>query len=207
MYLTGDFGVRADISKLPSETSQHNVRGFLIPKPVHHFEAFTLISEKVTFTGDLVTQGYPFFNGSFVLEKSFNISSIEKNKKYVLKFPFSEAIVLKVNLNGKELPPIAWSPWEVDITDALADGDNTISVTLINSLRNLLGPHHNAEGELISLSPDSFTGRSTWTTRRPGENDWYERRLMGPDSTNIWRDDYCIIPFGLLEDAVIVERN
>jgi hypothetical protein len=207
IYLTGDFGVSANISKRPAEPSQHNVRGFLVPKPVHHFESFAITDEKKIFTGDLVPQGYPFYNGSFVLEKSFDISSVEKNKKYVLKFPLSEAIVLKVNLNGKELPPVAWSPWEVDITDALITGQNMISITLINSLRNLLGPHHNAEGELVSLSPDSFIGRSTWTTRRQGENDWYERRLMGPDSTNIWRDDYCVIPFGLLENAVIVERN
>ena len=207
IYLTGDFGVEAEISKLPAEPSQHNVRGFLIPKPVHHYESFRLTDEKKTFTGDLVPQGYPFYNGSFELEKSFDISNIEKNKRYILKFPLSEAIVLKVNLNGKDLLPVAWSPWELEITDALINGTNSISVTLINSLRNLLGPHHNAEGELISLSPDSFTGRSTWTTRRPGENDWYERRLMGPDSTNIWRDDYCIIPFGLLEDAVIAERD
>ena len=82
-----------------------------------------------------------------------------------------------------------------------------MTVTLINSLRNLLGPHHNAEGELIALSPESFTGKSTWTTTRTGETDWYERRLKGADSTNIWRDDYCMIPFGLLEDAVIIERT
>ena len=207
IYLTGDFGVDAKISKLPAEPSQHNARGFLIPKPVHHYASFRLTDEKETFTGDLVPQGYPFYNGSFVLEKTFDISNIGESKKYFLKFPLSEAIVLKVKLNGKELPPVAWSPWEVEITDELINGTNSISVTLINSLRNLLGPHHNAEGELISLSPESFTGRSTWTTRRPGENDWYERRLMGPDSTNIWRDDYCIIPFGLLEDAVIAERD
>jgi hypothetical protein len=81
-----------------------------------------------------------------------------------------------------------------------------VSITLINSLRNLLGPHHNAEGELIALSPESFTGVSTWTTSRKGEDDWYERRLKGDANTNIWRDDYCMIPFGLLEDAEIVER-
>jgi hypothetical protein len=205
IYLTGDFGVKGEESKIPAEPSQHNVRGFLIPKPVHHYKSFIVTSENNTFTGDLVTQGYPFYNGGFVLEKTFDFSNALKNKRYFLKFPLSEAIVIKVNLNGNELPPVAWSPWEVDITGALENGNNKISITLINSLRNLLGPHHNAEGELISLSPDSFIGRSTWTTRRRGEDDWFERRLMGPDSTNIWRDDYCMIPFGLLEDAVIVE--
>ena len=123
-----------------------------------------------------------------------------------MKFPLSEAIILKVNINGKDLPLVAWSPWEIDITEAILDGSNTVTITLINSLRNLLGPHHNAEGELIELSPESFGGNSTWTTNRKGEADWYERRLTGEGNTNIWRDDYCIIPFGLLEDPVIVER-
>ena len=104
------------------------------------------------------------------------------------------------------MPPVAWSPWEIDITEAIIQGSNSVSITLINSLRNLLGPHHNAEGELIALSPESFGGNSTWTTNRKGEADWYERRLKGDEHTNIWRDDYCIIPFGLLEDPVIVER-
>lgn len=207
VYITGDFAVKATFSERPSEVSQHNARGFLVPKPVHHFGSFTLIKEKTHFSGDLVTQGYPFYNGSFRLEKSFELGNIEKGKKYILRFPLAEAIIIRVDINGKDLPPVAWSPWEVDITDAVRQGTNSVSITLINSLRNLLGPHHNAEGELIALSPESFSGNSTWTTGRKGETDWYERRLKGAESTNIWRDDYCMIPFGLLEDAVIVERG
>lgn len=207
IYITGDFAVKADPSALPHEPSQHNVRGFLVPRPVHHFASFTLTNESREFSGDLVTRGYPFYNGSFRLEKNFSIGNIEKEKKYFLKFPSGEAIIIKVNINGTDLPPVAWSPWEADITGAVRQGTNSISVTLINSLRNLLGPHHNAEGELIALSPESFTGRSTWTTARKGEDDWYERRLKGAGNTNIWCDDYCMIPFGLLEDAVIVERS
>jgi hypothetical protein len=207
IYITGDFAIKADTSSEPAGPSQHNVRGFLVPKPVHHFASFTMTKEKLMFNGDLVTQGYPFFTGSFLLEKKFELNSVEKEKKYILRFPLSEAIVIKININGKDLPPLAWSPWEADITEAVQQGANSVSITLINSLRNLLGPHHNAEGELIALSPESFTGVSTWTTSRKGEDDWYERRLKGDANTNIWRDDYCMIPFGLLEDAVIVERD
>ena len=101
IYLTGDFAVKADISAKPSEPSQHNVRGFLVPKPVHHFTSFTMTREKSLFTGDLVTQGYPFYNGSFRLEKNFDIGAIEKEKKYILKFPLSEAIIIKVILMVK----------------------------------------------------------------------------------------------------------
>ena len=207
IYLTGDFGVKAVESDLKEEPSQHNVRGFLVPKPVHRYKSFTLTTEKEVFTGDLTAEGYPFYNGRFNLEKEFTFGKPETGKKYILRFPLSEAIMIKVRLNGKELSPAAWSPWEVDITGAINEGTNKIELSLINSLRNLLGPHHNAEGELLAVSPESFTGRSTWTTRREGENDWYERRLKGPGNTNIWRDDYCVIPFGLLEEPVITIRN
>ncbi|HOW40985.1 MAG TPA: glycosyl hydrolase [Bacteroidales bacterium] len=207
IYLTGEFGIKGIESTLPEEPSQHNVRGFMVPKPIHRYQSFNITDEKDSFSGDLVPQGYPFFNGKFILEKEFSFSNKHDGNRYLLKFPLSEAIVISVNLNGRELPPLAWSPYEIDITEALAEGKNTIKITLTNSLRNLLGPHHNAEGELLSLSPDSFTGKSTWTTRRQGENDWHERRLKGPGNTNIWRDDYCVIPFGLLEDPVIVSRK
>lgn len=207
IYLTGDFAVKTGESKLPSDLSQHNARGFLIPKPVHHFNSFTLTKEKTTFSGDLVPQGYPFYNGGFVLEKSFELSSIDPDKKYILKFPLSESIIIKVNINGTDLSPVAWSPWEVDITNVIKRGTNSVTITMINSLRNLLGPHHNAESELIAVSPGSFTGAGTWTTNLVGEDDWYELRLQGTDKTSIWRDDYCMIGFGLLEDAEIVVRD
>ncbi len=205
IYLTGDFGVQPTLSDIPSEPSQRNSRGFLPEKPVHYFSSFTITGEKQVFTGNLATEGYPFYNGSFTLSREFNFNGKIAEKKYFLTFPLSEAIVITVKLNGKELSPIFWSPWETDITAALNEGKNTIEITLINSLRNLLGPHHNAEGELIHLSPGSFGGDNTWTTSRKGETDWYDVRING--KTNIWRDDYCIIPFGLLSHPLIVERN
>jgi len=142
-----------------------------------------------------------------MLEKDIEMNSVDENKRYFLKFPLSEAIIIKVDVNGIALPPVAWSPWEVDITGALKQGRNSMTITLINSLRNMLGPHHNAEGELLSLTPTSFTGRNSWATGRKGEDDWYDRRLKGSDKTNIWRDDYCIIPFGFLKEPVVVERT
>jgi hypothetical protein len=205
IYLTGSFAVKADTSVRPSEPSQRNVRGYLMPRPVHHFEAFTLTAEQSSFQGDLVTAGYPFYAGGFTLEKSFELSPV-KGERYFIEFPSSEAIVAKFNLNGTDLPPVAWSPWETEITEVLKEGTNKVTFTFVSSLRNLLGPHHNAEGELVALSPESFGGGSTWTTTRKGEGDWYDRRLKGHGFTNIWRDDYCMIPFGFLEPPVITVR-
>jgi hypothetical protein len=207
VYLTGDFGISADTSKMQSEVPQRTAKGYLVPKPVHHFESFSVTDEKSEFSGDLADKGYPFYCGGFVLEKEFSVDSIKKGKRYFIKFPLSEEIILKPVINGAELPPLTWSPWEVEVTGQIRKGTNNLKLILVNSLRNLLGPHHNAEGELVAVSPESFGGGNTWTTRRRGDDNWYDLRLQGPGSTNIWRDDYCVIPFGLLKDPVLVERE
>ena len=85
IYLTGDFAIKADTSARPAEPSQHNARGFLVPKPVHHFESFTITREKSLFsTGILSRQGYPFYNGSFRLEKDFEYQQTLKRRKDIL---------------------------------------------------------------------------------------------------------------------------
>jgi hypothetical protein len=41
-----------------------------------------------------------------------------------------------------------------------------------------------------------------WPNQEPGETDWYDARLGG--RTKLWRDDYYMIPFGLLQPPVLV---
>ena len=113
--------------------------------------------------------------------------------------------MIHVELNGEVLAPIAWSPWRTDITEALREGENQLKITLVNSLRNLLGPHHHRDGELIQVGPASFTGKTTWTGGGPGDMDWYDVRLTR--EPRIWRDDYHCIPFGFLSDPKIVSRD
>jgi hypothetical protein len=95
---------------------------------------------------------------------------------------------------------LVYSPWETEISEALREGENQVEITLINSLRNLLGPHHHSGGELNAVGPSSFTGNPQWPNTG-GENDWYDLRLKG--NSTLWRDDYCLVPFGLLEPPII----
>ena len=117
---------------------------------------------------------------------------------------FRSLLVLQAQINGHELPALAWSPWEIDITEVIHAGANELTLTRVNSLRNLLGPHHHCDGELTRVSPDSFTGRATWTSARRGDDEWYDvRRVREP---LIWRDDYHVIAFGLAGAVTIVEK-
>ena len=62
------------------------------------------------------------------------------------------------------------------------DGENDIEITLISSLRNLLGPHHRPCGESYSVGPDTFSDKVGWC-----------------DDPNLpaWTDNYSFVLFGI----------
>lgn len=200
IYLIGDFGVKVEPSAKPFMTSLKYSSKLLVEKPVHSIKSFAISKENSSFDSDLAMQGYPFYAGAFTLDNTFKIANKAKGKNYSISFPSFEAIVLKVKVNGKEFAPLIYSPWQTEITEALKEGENKVEITLINSLRNLLGPHHHSGGELNAVGPASFTGRAEWPNEG-GENNWFDLRLTGKPT--LWSDDYSIIPFGVLEAPVI----
>lgn len=204
IYLVGDFAVKPVLSEKPLTTTYRNQEGALVPKPIHSFKGFAITQETATFRGDLVPQGYPFYAGEFQLDSTFELGQIEAGKKYLLAFPSFEAVVINVTVNGRPCPPLVASPWETDVTAALKPGKNTVRISLTNSLRNLMGPHHHKGGEHTAVGPATFRANQGWPNRERGEPDWYDARLGG--NAKVWRDDYYMIPFGLLQPPVLVER-
>jgi hypothetical protein len=206
IYLTGEFAVSVSPSKEPLAESQKNSLHLFREKPLHSISHFAVAKEKEMFTGDLVEQGYPFYAGTFVLKNTFAIDkkSYSKSKRYYISFPSFEAIVVKVKINDREFDPLIYSPWEIEITGAVKEGDNAVEVELTNSLRNLMGPHHHTGGELNAVGPVTFTGNPGWPSNTGGQGNWYDLRLSGKPV--FWRDDYYLIPFGLLEPPVIWEN-
>lgn len=131
--------------------------------------------------GDLARQGFPFFCGQLTLRNTFLLKAGAcENRR--LCFSRRGAIVLSARVNGKPAGKLFWQPYEMRLDGLLHEGENQIEITLVSSLRNLLGPHHLQSGESDSVSPGSFYRRSMiW---RDGEN---------PD----WTDDYSFVDFGL----------
>lgn len=200
IYLIGDFAVEGYEGELTVE-SQRNETGDFIPRPVHGFKAFSLISERDMFAGDLTVEGYPFYAGEFELESQFTLDSIGQGKQYFVEFPNTEAIVSRIELNGDPAGTLYWSPFTLDITHALHPGENTLKITLVSSLRNLLGPHHHPKAELTRVGPNSFTGSGGFPDPG-GDRNWYDLRLEGGD-LKLWTDTYYHIPFGFLEPVEI----
>ena len=82
------------------------------------------------------------------------------------------AALAHVHINTRHVGTTAWQPHQVDISAGLQAGENTIDITLVGTLRNLLGPHHLNGGDLSWTGPGEFRDRNRWT------------------------DDYILAPFG-----------
>jgi len=203
VYLIGNFGVKG-INQSETFDTQRNRTGDFQKRPVFRFDAFKIIAEQDQFSGELAENGYPFFAGEFLLSQNIEMDKIDPAKHYFLELPNNEAVATVVKINKQVVDTLVWSPFRTEITDYLVEGENLLELTLVNSLRNLLGPHHHKGGELTRVGPDSFTGAGGFPDGR-GISDWYDIRTTSGDNP-IWTDTYNIIPFGLLEQAKITSN-
>lgn len=153
-YIVGKFGVRCDESL---------TKFVITAPPTGEVDA-----------NDLVTQGLPFYCGKVTLRQRFELPSLRGigATKVLFELDKLNAIVADVSVNGRSCGALIWRSLQLDITRAVKRGENEIAITLINSLRNLLGPHHHPAGELFAVSPWSF-----------GDGEFVDR--------------YCFVPFGI----------
>jgi len=88
-----------------------------------------------------------------------------------LCFERLDAIVTRVEVNGVDAGLVFQQPLQIDVADLLEAGDNQIVVEVYPSLRNLLGPLHNAAEQPRITGPWHFFGD--------------------------WTDDYRLVPYGI----------
>lgn len=182
VYLLGDFSVCIDspVSEAPRNALITRAK-FTLRDPVSSVK-----------TGDLTTQGFPFYCGYVDLVSSVELRSqdIRSARSILLKIPPPDAVVTEVLVNERKAGVRGWRPYEFEVKPYLKPADNTIIVRLYSSCRNLLGPHHHIDGELYFVGPASFTGQPSWTdtTRH---------------TKSTWTDSYCFVKFGLTGSPVL----
>ncbi len=155
LYLVGDFGVRLDgaFEKIPNDAYWFD-GGFVIEKPAETVQLHRL---------DL--QGFPFFSGKLTLTKKI----VSDGGRHKLVFNKRGVNAIHVKVNGKDVKTLICTPFELDISEYLKEGENEIELSVVNNLRNLLGPHHHAGGELYAVAPSSFFYEPCiWTDYRQG---------------------------------------
>jgi len=106
-------------------------------------------------------------------------------KRYFVSLNKWYGSVAKVTVNGEDAGSIGFAPWKCDITKFVKSGINEITVTVIGTPKNLLGPHH----------AGAMRG-AAW----PG-NFWGSPKAGPPPGT-----DYDVIGYGLFEPFVVLEK-
>ena len=165
IYLLGNFGVETNGVWQNLERNAVRYQGeFVLTTPV----------SQVTLT-NLEQQGLPFFCGELTLEGELEIKG--DNPILALDLHGVNAIRLEVGNIKKNI----LTEDRIQL-EGMTQGTYKVKLTLINNLRNLMGPHHLEEGECLAVTPGSFFKEKCV---------WYPEEKAGR-----WNQDYCFARFG-----------
>lgn len=166
IYLLGDFSVSTDGKWDRLEKNAVRYSGdFKISAP-----------KKEIRIQNIEQQGYPFFCGEMKLEGEIEIIGenpvLEIDRKGINVVKVEIGDITRTMLTDNKLP----------LSGLGVKGKTTIKLTVINNLRNLLGPHHLEEGESYSVCPSAF---------------FKEPCLWNANEAEPWNDGYCFVETGL----------
>lgn len=164
IYLLGDFAVKTDgrWKNLPMRAERY-FGDFKISAPI----------ERVNLK-NIERQGYPFFAGEMVLEGELEIFG----ENPVLDLEMKGVNAVKVEILGTE--KVMLTDNRLPLGDFGVTGTVKVKITLINNLRNLMGPHHLPEGEATWVEPASF---------------FKEPCVWSPNPK--WDDNYCFVEMSI----------
>jgi len=157
IYLLGEFGVEAKGTK-----------AIITRKP-----------EKLYF-GDITRQCMPFYGGNLTYNMTF---SLEEEQEISIRVPHFSSPVLKVNLDGRSLGLIAFSPHTI-FAGKVAKGSHRLEICTFGNRFNTFGTLHNCNEEYKWYGPDSY---------RTKDSEWSEA--------------WCLRPFGILSRVEILEGH
>jgi hypothetical protein len=101
---------------------------------------FVIVPDKGLKLGRWDEQGHPFYGGGVSYTQSFNIGGLDG--QYHVRLPSWHGSVAEVIINGQGAGYIWHQPWELDVTESMNSGRNSVEVIVIGTLKNTLGPHH-----------------------------------------------------------------
>ena len=149
-------------------------------------------------------QGMPFYADGVAYTQTFDLGNVEPMShqhrqlltgeiviytepapKFVVSLGKWYGSVAKVIVNGNEAGYIGFAPWECDISKHVKQGRNEISVVVIGTPKNLLGPHH---------------GGAIRGTAWPGM--FMNAPKDGPPAGR----NYDVIGYGMFEPFVVLEK-
>jgi len=129
--------------------------------------------------GNWVRQGLAFYSGSVTYTRTIR-PSLRKGQRLFVSVPRYAGVGVRVLVNGRAAGIIGWEPNEVDVTDFLGDGPAVLGIEVLGHRRNSHGPLH-----LKDPHP----------------------RWVGPGSYGVEREDYHLLPCGLMAPPELIVRR
>jgi hypothetical protein len=138
--------------------------------------------------GPWTAQGLPLYGDSVAYRRRFDVPAAEEGGgvRYVVRLGAWRGAVAEVRVGDRTVGAIAFPPYELDVTDVLAPGENEVSVVVYGTLKNTLGPFHN-NPPLGAAWPGSF---------QQGAKGGYP-----PGS------EYSVVDYGLFEDFKLLRKT
>lgn len=125
---------------------------------------------------DIERQGFPFFCGELVVEGELDV----QGECPVLVLEPKGVNAVRIEIDGFKKTVLTDD--RISLKE-VGRGRQKIKMTLINNLRNLLGPHHLKAGESYVVGPNSFYKEAcVWSQNEPEK---------------LWDEDYCFVKFGV----------
>lgn len=163
VYIVGDFGARINGDINIFEEASYSIG----ETPVIVAPPETVLAESIDFSG------YPEFTGELVIEREFDI---DDTARFVdLDGLGTNSVHLAVN--GTEVAVKMFAPFRVDISEYLIPGKNTITLRIINNLRNMQGPFHLNRGDDAGIGPGHFFRESNVFNHPAGKGEDYHGKL------------------------------
>ncbi|MFC2158550.1 glycosyl hydrolase [Acidobacteriota bacterium] len=134
--------------------------------------------------GSWKEQGMPFYSSGIKYEREFLIPEFDTDSEsFFVSLGDWKGTVAEVFVNGESVGCIGFQPYTLDVTGAIREGANMVSVVVYGTLKNTLGPFHN-NPPLGRAWPASFQ-RGAESGYPPG-------------------NDYHVLDYGLFEDFQLV---
>ena len=166
VYLVGDFGVRTTGTWQSLDGNAYRYAGdFVIDK----------LPERISLK-NIEQQGFPFFCGELELEGEVDI----RGDNSVLDVDIKGINVVRFEIENKHKTLITGT--KITFSDC-TKGRHRTRITLINNLRNMMGPHHLEEGECCFVGPFSF---------------YKEKCVWNENPESAWNDQYCFAEISMI---------
>ena len=105
-------------------------------------KGFDIVNETPLVIGSWKDQGMPLYGHEVAYTKTFQTSG--EHKKYFVKLHDWKGTVAEVLVNDQKVGIFTSPPYVMDISSFLnREGQSKVSVVVVGSLKNTLGPHHN----------------------------------------------------------------